>query len=89
MIRVAEPTAYDAGVVTVVAEADRFLMHMCRFLAGTLVQVGLGKLSAADVASFLEATDRAKDAPAPYKAPARGLCLEEVFYDGEWAESSG
>ena len=45
MIRVAEPTAYDAGVVTVVAEADRFLMHMCRFLAGTLVQVGLGKLS--------------------------------------------
>ena len=29
------------------------------------------------------------DAPAPYKAPARGLCLEEVFYDGEWSESSG
>ena len=89
VIRVAEPTAYDAGVVTVVAEADRFLMHMCRFLAGTLVQVGLGKLSPADVASFLEAADRAKDAPAPYKAPARGLCLEEVFYEGEWAESSG
>ena len=72
------------AVVTIVAECDRFLQHMMRMLAGTLVQVGLGRLSADDVAPLLWARGRKglHDAGGVqvYKAPAQGLCLVRCFY---------
>ena len=48
-----------------------------RIIVGTLVQVGLGRLSSADFDAVLEATDRAYAGPT---APAHGLCLEHVEY---------
>ena len=50
---------------------------MVRSIAGTLVEVGLGKRSAGSLMGTLRARDRAT---AGQLAPAHGLCLWEVGY---------
>ena len=54
-----------------------FLHHMVRNIAGTLLEVGSGKLSPDDVPDILEARDRGKAGPT---APAGGLWLVRVEY---------
>jgi tRNA pseudouridine38-40 synthase len=54
-----------------------FLHHMVRNLVGTLVEVGKGRLTSADVLRILEARDRQLAGPT---APAQGLCLMKVEY---------
>lgn len=54
-----------------------FLYHMVRNLAGTLVDVGKGKVTAAGFAQILAGKDRAK---AGITAPPQGLYLQEVKY---------
>jgi len=54
-----------------------FLHHMVRNIAGTLIEVGRGKLAPADVLRVLEARNRTLAGPT---APARGLCLMKVEY---------
>ena len=66
--------------LSVTIEATAFLRHMVRNIVGTLVEVGLGKRDPAEVAEILRSRDRAKAGPT---APAHGLTLVEVFYDGE------
>jgi tRNA pseudouridine38-40 synthase len=56
---------------------DGFLRHMVRNLAGTLVQVGSGRLSSEQFRDILAARDRNKAGPT---APACGLFLEQVDY---------
>lgn len=58
-------------------EAQSFLHRQVRSIVGTLVEVGLGKMSADDVAAALEAKDRTRCGPV---APADGLCLMRVDY---------
>lgn len=58
-------------------EATAFLRNMVRIIAGTLVYVGRGKLSAADVAALLRSGDRTRAGPT---APAHGLILWRVDY---------
>jgi tRNA pseudouridine38-40 synthase len=50
-----------------------------RCLVGTLVRVGQGKFSPAEVRALREARARAA---CPMVAPARGLCLVRVSYSG-------
>lgn len=57
--------------------ADGFLYNMVRILVGTLVDVGLGKLSPEDMTGILDSRDRRQ---AGQTAPAKGLCLMEVQY---------
>ncbi len=57
--------------------ANAFLRRMVRTIVGTLLLVGTGELSAAEVEAILQARDRG-EAPAPL--PARGLCLMRVNY---------
>ena len=57
-----------------------FLRHMVRVMAGTLVEVGLGKLDSKDVARIIEAKDRKA---APRTAPAMGLYLLEIEYPSQ------
>ena len=57
-------------------EADGFLRHMVRAIAGTLVEVGLGRRPA-DFGPVLEKADRAGAGPT---APAHGLWLVKVIY---------
>ena len=58
-------------------EAQSFLHRQVRSIVGTLVEVGLGKMSADDVADALSAKDRARCGPV---APPDGLYLERVDY---------
>jgi tRNA pseudouridine38-40 synthase len=58
--------------------ADGFLRHMVRNIVGTLVDVGLHKLSVGRFKAILASRDRAL---ASGTAPARGLFLVQVFYD--------
>lgn len=60
-----------------VFEARSFLHRQVRSMVGTLVEVGLGKLSADDVAAALAAKDRTRCGPV---APAGGLYLMRVDY---------
>ena len=57
---------------------DGFLRHMVRNLAGTLIRVGTGRLSAEQFVAILEAQDRKEASPT---APACGLFLEKVHYE--------
>jgi tRNA pseudouridine38-40 synthase len=50
---------------------------MVRNIVGTLVDVGLGKIAAADVDSILQSKDRAH---AGATAPPQGLFLVDVAY---------
>jgi tRNA pseudouridine38-40 synthase len=62
-------------IITV--EGDGFLRHMVRAIAGTLVEVGLGRWPASYVAEILKGRDRTRAGRA---APACGLFLKEVKY---------
>lgn len=54
-----------------------FLYNMVRIIVGTLLEVGAGRLTPAAVPEILECKDRRNAGPT---APARGLCLWEVYY---------
>ena len=56
---------------------DGFLQNMVRIMVGTLLEVGRGRMSAADVAAILESRDRKNAGPT---APPEGLCLMKVDY---------
>ncbi len=58
-------------------EANAFLRHMVRNIAGTLVEVGKRKISPEAVADILKSRDRQKAGPT---APAKGLFLENITY---------
>jgi tRNA pseudouridine38-40 synthase len=55
-----------------------FLRYMVRNIAGTLIEVGRGKLAPSDIPRILAARDRTQAGPT---APARGLCLMNVEYE--------
>jgi len=69
------PVPAGAGFIEV--EADGFLYRMVRIIAGTLVEVGLGRRSVESVAAALELGDRSS---AGVTAPPQGLVLVAVFY---------
>lgn len=64
-------------IVTI--EGDGFLYNMIRTIAGMLLAVGIGWNEPEDVREILAAKDRKK---AGKTAPAHGLYLKEVTYDG-------
>lgn len=55
-----------------------FLYNMVRIIAGTLVEVGLGKIEPKGIKEIIEAKDRTK---AGKTLPAQGLYLMEVYYN--------
>ena len=57
--------------------ADGFLYNMVRIIAGTLLEVGAGRRTIAQVAQALRTGDRRL---AGRTLPPHGLCLEEVVY---------
>lgn len=64
--------------LTVIIEGDGFLYRMCRGIAGTLVQVGEGKIAPGEIKAILNHRDRRM---AGATAPAHGLVLWKVFYE--------
>lgn len=74
-------TDHGGGVLWFEIEATAFCHQMVRSITGTLVDVGLGRLSAGDVSGILRSRDRGA---AGTVAPPQGLCLREVRYGGGW-----
>ena len=69
--------ARDGDDLRITTSARSFLQHQVRSMAGSLVHVGEGKWSAADLAAALEARDRARCGQV---APPHGLYLVRVEY---------
>lgn len=66
----------EGDFVTLTVCGSGFLYNMVRIMAGTLADVGEGRLSEEDVKKIIEGKKRG----AGRTAPAKGLCLESVEY---------
>lgn len=71
--------AGEPAIVAVDVRGNAFLRHMVRIVVGTLVEVGEGRRPVGQVAEILASKDRTL---AGITAPARGLELVSVRYDG-------
>jgi tRNA pseudouridine38-40 synthase len=74
----------EGDLIVLAFYADRFLKQMVRSIVGTLVEIGQGKRSAADMRTVLAGRSRTA---AGRTAPPHGLYLVRVDYDG--ARESG
>jgi tRNA pseudouridine38-40 synthase len=64
-----------------VVRGKSFLRYMVRKMVGTLLDVGRGKLRAAEIPDLIAAKDRSRSGPT---APAQGLYLASVEYAETW-----
>ncbi len=64
-------------VIKIYIKADGFLYNMARNIAGTLIEVGRDRFKPEKVKEILAKQHRPS---AGQTAPAKGLCLEKVFY---------
>ena len=67
----------DEGIISFFFEAEGFLRHMVRNIAGTVIDAGLGRITSDDFKEILLSLDRKK---AGIKAPPQGLFLTMVNY---------
>lgn len=68
---------HDAHVFVLEMAGDGFLYNMVRIIAGTLIEVGRGKIPSEAIPAIIKSRDRTK---AGRTAPAHGLYLVEVYY---------
>ena len=66
------------NLIDITINGNGFLYNMVRIIAGTLTDVGMGKIAPADIPDIINAKDRTK---AGKTMPASGLTLLEVFYE--------
>ena len=67
----------DGSELVFSIHANRFLRNMVRAIVGTLIEVGLRKISNSDFEAILKSRDRNQ---AGYSVPGHGLYLEKVNY---------
>ncbi len=67
----------DGHLVHFTVEADGFLYNMVRIMAGTLLEVGSGKVRPEEIPEILASKDRRR---AGRTLPPQGLCLVKVRY---------
>jgi tRNA pseudouridine38-40 synthase len=70
----------DGDLILVHIEGSHFIWKMVRRIVGVLVEVGRGGMTADDAGALL--TERS-EVPARVTAPASGLFLERVYYEGD------
>jgi tRNA pseudouridine38-40 synthase len=70
----------DEDLILFHVEGSHFIWKMVRRIVGVLVEVGRGGLAAVDVGTLLAARG---DEVARLTAPASGLFLERVYYEGD------
>ncbi|MNQ05657.1 tRNA pseudouridine synthase A [compost metagenome] len=58
--------------------ANRFLRNMVRAIVGTLINIGLHKITLADFENIIASKSREK---AGFSVPAHGLYLTNIYYD--------
>lgn len=59
-------------------QSDGYLYKMARIIVGTIVETGRGRIKPGKIVQILEEKNRSLAGPT---APARGLCLERVFFE--------
>lgn len=67
----------DGNDVAIFVTGNGFLYNMVRIIAGTLVDVGKGKIPVTEVKKIIDVGDRTR---AGKTLPAKGLCLVSVIY---------
>ncbi len=72
--------AREGSHITIAVEATRFVHHMVRVIAGTLMEVGRGRMEPEQVGEALRKKDRREAGPT---AAALGLTLWRVRYDSD------
>lgn len=65
------------GLIEIEVNGNGFLLNMVRIIAGTLIEVGEGKIIVENVEKILVEKNREM---AGHKAPAKGLTLKELEY---------
>jgi tRNA pseudouridine38-40 synthase len=70
----------DGDLILIHIEGSHFLWKMVRRLVGVLVEIGRGGLTASSATAMLT---EPSDLPARLTAPASGLFLERVYYEGD------
>lgn len=75
-----DPMGGEGRNVSLYIKGDGFLYNMVRIITGTLVDMGLGKISPDQMPAIIEARDRAE---AGHTAPPYGLYLSEVYYNAD------
>ena len=70
----------DEDLILIRVSGSHFLWKMVRRMVGVLVEIGRGGLPVSAVSEFLQ---QSSEAPARLTAPASGLFLERVFYEGD------
>ena len=75
--------AKDGNLVTFNIVANSFLPHQVRNTVGTLIRVGLGKMTIDEFYGIFEAKRPSLAGPT---APACGLCLMRIIYPHPWEE---
>lgn len=68
----------EGEIITLSITGDGFLYNMVRIIAGTLAEVGRGKILPQEVAAIIASRDRSR---AGLTAPACGLYLYAVYYE--------
>lgn len=64
-------------LMDIIFHGDGFLYNMARIMAGTLIEVGVGRISADSIPKILNKKDRSLSGPT---APSSGLILYDVEY---------
>src|SRR5574344_570866 len=75
---VARRDASQDNIIEIEVTGEAFLYNMVRIIAGTLLDLGIGRADMLSVADIIRSCDRQK---AGRTLPAKGLTLEEVFFD--------
>jgi tRNA pseudouridine38-40 synthase len=80
--------AESGDLILIRVGGSHFIWKMVRRMVGVLVEIGKGDLEIEDVSRLLDAgskdpAPRSSIAPAQLTAPASGLFLERVFYQGD------
>lgn len=68
----------ENGKLIFTISANRFLRNMVRSIVGTLINIGLHKITLDDFESIIESKNRDK---AGFSVPAHGLYLTKIEYD--------
>lgn len=68
----------SADIITIRVTGSGFLYNMVRIIAGTLIQIGLGRMPVEQIRHILDAKDREAAGPT---APAHGLTMIGIEYE--------
>ena len=68
----------ENGNLIFTISANRFLRNMVRAIVGTLINIGLHKITLEEFTAIIESKNREK---AGFSVPAHGLYLTQIKYD--------